>query len=87
MEVITGVMGSLLSKLGDLLKDEYNLQKGVRGEIMFLKAEFERMQAALLMVSEAPMDQQPSILVKLWQGMSGNYPMTSRIGLILSWCA
>jgi len=66
MEVITGVMGSLLSKLGDLLKDEYNLQKGVRGEIMFLKAEFERMQAALLMVSEAPMDQQPSILVKLW---------------------
>ena len=66
MEVVTGAMSSLLSKLGDLLKEEYNLQKNVRSEIMFLKAEFERMQAALLMVSEAPMDQQPSILVKLW---------------------
>ena len=66
MGVVTGAMSSLLSKLGDLLTDEYNLQKGVRGEIMFLKAEFERMQAALLMVSEAPMDQQPSILIKLW---------------------
>jgi len=66
MEVITGTMGSLLSKLGDLLKEEYNLQKSVKGEIMFLKAEFERMQAALLVVFEAPMDQQPSILVKLW---------------------
>ena len=66
MEVVSSVMGSLLSKLGDLLKEEYNLQKSVRGEVMFLKAEFERMQAALLMVSEAPMDQQPSILIKLW---------------------
>jgi len=66
MEVVTGAMGSLLSKLGDLLKEEYNLQKNVRVDIMFLIAEFESMQGALKMVSKAPMDQQPSILVKLW---------------------
>ena len=60
--MVSGAMSSLLSKLGDLLTDEYNLQKGVRDEIMFLKAEFESMQAALLKVSEAPID----IQVKLW---------------------
>jgi len=59
-------MGSLLFKLGDLLTDEYKLQKGVRGEIMFLKAEFESMQAALLRVSQAPIDQPPDNQVKLW---------------------
>jgi len=62
MGVVTGVISPLISKLGELLTDEYKLQKGVRGEIMFLKAEFESMQAALLKVSEAPID----IQVKLW---------------------
>jgi len=33
---------------------------------MFLKAEFESMQAALLKVSEAPIDQPPDNQVKLW---------------------
>jgi nicotinamide riboside kinase len=67
MEVVTGAMSTLLPKLADLIKDEYNLQKSVRAEITFLKTELEYMEAALTMVSEAPIDQQPpNRLVKLW---------------------
>uniref|UniRef100_M8CUA0 Putative disease resistance protein RXW24L n=1 Tax=Aegilops tauschii TaxID=37682 RepID=M8CUA0_AEGTA len=55
-----------MPKLADLITKEYNLQRGVRGEIMFLKAEMESMQTALLKVSEAPIDQPPDIQVKLW---------------------
>uniref|UniRef100_A0A0D9XT12 AAA+ ATPase domain-containing protein n=1 Tax=Leersia perrieri TaxID=77586 RepID=A0A0D9XT12_9ORYZ len=69
-EIVTGVISTLLPKLGEVLKEEYQLQKTVRGEIMFLMAELERMQAALLEVSEseaATIDGDvPSKLVKLW---------------------
>nr|UBY07052.1 NBS-LRR disease resistance protein [Dasypyrum villosum] len=66
MEVVTGAMSTLLPKLGSMLKDEYNLHRKVRGEILFLTAELERMEAALVEVSEAPIDHPPSKLVKLW---------------------
>ena len=54
MELAVAALGSLLPKLATLLTDEYKLQKGVRGEIRFLQAEMESMQAALNRVSKLP---------------------------------
>uniref|UniRef100_A0A8R7TCM5 Nudix hydrolase domain-containing protein n=2 Tax=Triticum urartu TaxID=4572 RepID=A0A8R7TCM5_TRIUA len=64
--VVTGAMGTLLPKLANLITKEYNLHKGVKGEIMFLKAEMEHMEAALVEISEAPIDQPPDKQIKLW---------------------
>nr|CAB3504921.1 unnamed protein product [Digitaria exilis] len=33
MEIVTGALPSVVTKLGELLAGEYNLQKGVKGEI------------------------------------------------------
>ncbi|SPT21163.1 unnamed protein product [Triticum aestivum] len=65
-QAVIGAMGTLLPKLADLITKEYNLQRGVRGEIMFLKAEMESMETSLLRISEAPIDQPPDIQVMLW---------------------
>lgn len=52
-----GVMSRLILKLGDLLVSEYKLQKGVKGEIMFLQPELESMQGALREITKVPSDQ------------------------------
>ncbi|KAF8673141.1 hypothetical protein HU200_048689 [Digitaria exilis] len=57
MEIVKGALPSVLSKLGGLLINEYNLQKGLKGEIMVLETELERMQAALEKLSSIPPEQ------------------------------
>ncbi|XBI42781.1 hypothetical protein VPH35_107632 [Triticum aestivum] len=57
MEVVTGAMGSLLPKLGELLVSEYKLQKGVKEDVESLEREMKSMNAALVKVAEVPRDQ------------------------------
>lgn len=65
MELTTAAVSSLLPKLAALLTDEYKLQKGVRGEIKFLQAEMESMQAVIRDLSMQPADQIDN-LDKIW---------------------
>jgi len=65
MDVKLGALPSLLPKLDALLTGEYNLQKDVKGQILFLKAELESMKVALKHISNTPADQLP-IQDKIW---------------------
>lgn len=65
MELGTGALTSIIFKLGGLLLGEYNMQKGVKGEILFLKSELEGMQGALEKLSNTPADQL-DIQDKIW---------------------
>jgi hypothetical protein len=57
-------LGALLGNLSDLLVSKYKLLKGVRGEIMFLKAELESMYAFLERMSDA--EEEPDKQGKCW---------------------
>jgi len=56
---------TLLPKLAQLLKDEYNLHKGARKGIEFLYSELEIMHAALRKVGEVPREQLDE-LQRIW---------------------
>ncbi|XBI51302.1 hypothetical protein VPH35_033828 [Triticum aestivum] len=60
-------MGSLLTKLAELLTEEYKLQSSVREGVESLQKEMKSMQAALRKVAEVPRDQLDE-QVKLWAG-------------------
>jgi len=59
----TGVMDSLLKKLGDLLAEEYTRLKGVRREIRFLLSELNSMNAVL---QKCAAMESPDPQVKAW---------------------
>ena len=65
MELVTGAMGSLLPKLGELLKEEYGLQKGVRKKIQSLSRELEAVHVVLRKIGDVPPEQLDE-LVRLW---------------------
>lgn len=65
MDQAVGAMGSLLGKLGKVIKKEYKLQKGVKKKVKSFSDELDIMQAALGKVAEVPRDQLDEQL-KLW---------------------
>nr|UBY07574.1 NBS-LRR disease resistance protein [Dasypyrum villosum] len=65
MNIVTGAMGSLIPKLGQLLMEEYKLHKRVKKDVEFLRKELESMHAAPIKVGEVPRDQL-DMQVKFW---------------------
>ncbi|CAD6252444.1 unnamed protein product [Miscanthus lutarioriparius] len=67
MDLVAGAVGSIVTKLGQLLHGEYKLQKGLPEQIEYLKNELESAHTALCKVGETPpqhLDRQ----VRLWAG-------------------
>jgi disease resistance protein RPM1 len=65
MEVAMGAMSALLPKLGELLSEEYNLQKSAKQDLQYLKRELQSMNAALVAVAEVPRDEL-AVQDRLW---------------------
>ncbi|KAJ1255295.1 hypothetical protein BS78_K267200 [Paspalum vaginatum] len=63
--LVTGAMSSIIPKLGELLKEEYNLQTRVKERIRSLTLELEGTKGALDKVAEVPWEQLDK-QVKFW---------------------
>ena len=63
--LVMGAMPSIILKLGKLLKEEYNLQAGVKEHDRYLTLELEGAQASLRKVDQVPWNQLDEH-VKLW---------------------
>jgi hypothetical protein len=69
MDLVTGAMATLPSKMLQLLNKEYKLQKGVRSDVEYLSRELESMYAALSKVATVPPWEQlddEQIQIKVW---------------------
>lgn len=66
MELVTGALGNLIPKLGELLKDEYNLHKGLKDEVTSLSEELKSAHATLCTVANVPPGHELNKVVKLW---------------------
>lgn len=65
MELVSGPLERVIVKLGQLLKEEYNLQTGMRKKITSLSSDLESMRVALRKVADVP-PQDLDEEVKLW---------------------
>ena len=65
MDLVAGAVGSIVTKLGELLHGEYKLQKGLPEQIEYLKNELESAHTALCKVGATPPEQQDP-QVRLW---------------------
>ncbi|CAN6213072.1 unnamed protein product [Urochloa humidicola] len=65
MDLVTGALAVLPSKLLELLKDEYKLQKGVKEQVRALSQELDSMHAAIRKVAAVPWDQLDD-QIKVW---------------------
>jgi disease resistance protein RPM1 len=65
MDLVTGAISNLVPKLGELLKEEYKLQKGVRKRVECLQIELESMSIVLHKVAQLMPDQLDE-QVKAW---------------------
>ncbi|KAJ1256602.1 hypothetical protein BS78_K341300 [Paspalum vaginatum] len=65
MDIATGAIGNILSKLADLLKAEYMLQTGVKDQINSLTKELESAQTTLQEIDQVHPDQLSNI-DKIW---------------------
>nr|UBY07441.1 NBS-LRR disease resistance protein [Dasypyrum villosum] len=57
MDITAGVMGSVVSKLGKLLKEEYNLPSGAKEDLKYVAEQQKRLQAYFCSMTDAPPDQ------------------------------
>ncbi|XP_066334284.1 disease resistance protein RGA5-like [Miscanthus floridulus] len=65
MDLVAGAVGSIVTKLGELLHREYKLQMGLPEQIEYLKNELESAHTALCKVGATPPEQQDP-QVRLW---------------------
>ncbi|XP_066383733.1 putative disease resistance RPP13-like protein 3 [Miscanthus floridulus] len=65
MDLVAGAVGSIVTKLGELLHGEYKLQKGLPEQMEYLKNELESAHTALRYLGETP-PEQLGPQVRLW---------------------